>query len=192
MTSQRNLVKELMATSANLLKTSMFVSTVCYGFPVKTIMTFMYARKTYTEYKFKMEDLFDFVICAMITLWLQTYFSYRNREAENPKIASTKDEIFMYELIVANNNKTFNFDVLVALIAAAFWLRMFLMLKLTRTFGPMIRIIYVMVQDLGIFLVLWGIQLFIFSCIGTLVFSDIPEYNNFFNVLIMLTQSALG
>lgn len=174
-----------MAESAGLLKISMFVSTVCFGFPVKTIMTLMYARKTKTEYKLKMEDLFDFVICGMISWWMQIYFEYRNRDASNPLIASTKDEIFMFELMTAKTKNIFHFDVLVALIASAFWVRMFLMLKLTRTFGPLIRIIYVMITDLGIFLVLWGIQLFIFSCVGTLIF-DIPEYNNFFQVLTML------
>jgi hypothetical protein len=34
---------------------------------------------------------------------------------------------------------------------------MFLMLKLTKAFGPIIRIIYALQSELGIFVVLWGI-----------------------------------
>lgn len=98
----------------------------------------------------------------------------------------------MYEILTKRKSNTFHFEVLVAVIASTFWLRMFLMLKLTKTFGPLIKIIYVMMRELMIFLVLWGIQLFIFSCIGILIFSSVPEYEGFMNVLILFFQSALG
>jgi hypothetical protein len=98
----------------------------------------------------------------------------------------------MYEILTKRKSNTFHFEVLVAVIASTFWLRMFLMLKLTKTFGPLIKIIYVMMRELMIFLVLWGIQLFIFSCIGILTFSSIKEYQGFMNVLILFFQSALG
>jgi len=162
-----------MEDTARLLKNSMYISLICFGFPVKTLMTSVYAHKTKTEYKFKTEDMFDFLICSMITVWIYIYLTYSRHEAVNPKVASTPDEIFMYDIMIANSNNTLQFDVLVALIASTFWLRMFLMLKLTKTFGPLIRIIYAMLQELGIFLVLWFIQLFIFSCVGILVFGEL-------------------
>lgn len=46
--------------------------------------------------------------------------------------------------MIARDNNTFHFEILVAGIASAFWMRMFLMLKLTKTFGPIIRMIYAM------------------------------------------------
>ena len=98
----------------------------------------------------------------------------------------------MHEVIMAKKLGTFRFDFLLACIASTFWLRMILMLKLTKTFGPLIRIVIVMFKELGIFLVLWVIQLFIFACIGMAVFSELPEYGNFVDVLVMLFQSALG
>ena len=72
----------------------------------------------------------------------------------------------MYQVMMADRQKKFQFDVLLSVIASTFWLRMIIMLKLTKTFGPMIRIIVVMLKELFIFLVLWLIQLFIFACIG--------------------------
>ena len=83
------------------------------------------------------------------------------------------------------NAGTFHFDFLLACIASMFWLRMILMLKLTKTFGPFIKIINVMLKELSIFLILWVIQLFIFSCVGILIFGDLPEYNSFINVLVL-------
>jgi hypothetical protein len=49
-----------------------------------------------------------------------------------------------------------------------------------------------MLKELSIFLVLWLIQLFIFACIGELVFGSLPQYHGFFDVLILLFQSSLG
>ena len=72
----------------------------------------------------------------------------------------------MYQVMMADRQNKFQFDVLLSVIASTFWLRMIIMLKLTKTFGPMIRIIVVMLKELFIFLVLWLIQLFIFACIG--------------------------
>jgi hypothetical protein len=49
----------------------------------------------------------------------------------------------------------FHFDFLLAIVAALFWLRMLMMLKLTKTFGPMIKIILTMLNDLMTFSVIW-------------------------------------
>ena len=43
-----------------------------------------------------------------------------------------------------------------------------------------------MLKKLGIFLIIWVIQLFIFACIGFLIFGQLKEYDNFIDVMIML------
>lgn len=171
---QREVTKLTMLSTAKMLERSMYVSLVCFGFPIKSLMTVVYAHKTQTEYKLKIEDLFDLFICSLIGYWIFIYITYSNHEATNTKIANTKQEIFMYDILVARKTGVFHFEVLVAVVASTFWLRMFLMLKLTKTFGPLIKIIYAMMRELMIFLVLWGIQLFIFTCVGVLIFSGIP------------------
>lgn len=72
------------------------------------------------------------------------------------------------------------------------WIRMFLMLELTKTFGPLIKIIYALIKDLFIFLGLYLIQLLAFTCMGLLVFNKIPEYQSFFGVFTLLVESSLG
>lgn len=59
-----------MQATADLLERSMYISMICFGFPVKMIMTNVYSKLTNSEYKFKMEDLFDAVICALVIWWL--------------------------------------------------------------------------------------------------------------------------
>ena len=70
----------------------------------------------------------------------------------------------------------FKLNFLLAIIAAFFWFKVLLSLQLTKTFGPMIKIIFQLLQDLGTFSILWLIQLFIFACIASLLFIDLPEY----------------
>ena len=54
----------------------MYLSMLCFSFPVKTLMTLVYASKTKTEYKLKTEDLFDIIICSLITAWIYIHFSF--------------------------------------------------------------------------------------------------------------------
>jgi hypothetical protein len=77
----------------------MYVSLICVGFPFRMIMTNVYSRLTNTEYKFKTEDLFDFVIFALIVWWIYLWQTFQKHEATNPKIASTPQEIFMYDML---------------------------------------------------------------------------------------------
>ena len=63
------------ATAVDLEK-AMYLSFLCFSFPVKTLMTLVYSQKTKTEYKPKTEDLFDVVICVLIAFWIYIYFSY--------------------------------------------------------------------------------------------------------------------
>lgn len=49
-----------------------------------------------------------------------------------------------------------------------------------------------MLKDLGTFSVLWIIQLFIFACIGSLVFGELPAYATLTDTLILLVSSSFG
>ena len=49
-----------------------------------------------------------------------------------------------------------------------------------------------MMRDLAIFMVLYGIELFAFSCVGVLCFGNLPSYGNIGTALIMFFQSSFG
>ena len=86
----------------------------------------------------------------------------------------------------------FKFDILLASIIGFFWLKIFFLLRLTRTFGPMIKIIQAIIVDILIFTVIWGIQLLFFTCVGILLFGQVPEYESFQDTFIMLYETAIG
>jgi hypothetical protein len=49
-----------------------------------------------------------------------------------------------------------------------------------------------MIIDLGIFLVLWIIILIMFSSAACMIFGQLPQFRNFFNVLYMYIEYSLG
>ena len=80
----------------------------------------------------------------------------------------------------------YTFEIM-AVIVALLWMRFILMMKMTKTFGPMLRIIEAMFIDVGKFLVILVIILIACTSITFLLFSyDVEEYDTvekvFFNV----------
>lgn len=73
-----------------------------------------------------------------------------------------------------------------------FWLKVLFFFRLTRTFGPMIKIIVEMIKEMLVFCVIWLALLLFLNCIATSLFGDLPEYSDFFGALIMLFEAALG
>ncbi len=78
------------------------------------------------------------------------------------------------------------------MIAALVWGRTILTFEYTRTFGPIIKIIMVMVKDMITFLVIWIFVLVFFLCVGMLVFVDVEEFKTPSSAFIYLAQAALG
>jgi len=76
--------------------------------------------------------------------------------------------------------------------ASAFWLRVLIMLRLTKLFGPLIRIILVMLKELGIFLILWVITVLVFAGAGFVLFGEEEKYNTLFKAIIINFEHALG
>merc|ERR1740117_637792 len=67
-----------------------------------------------------------------------------------------------------------------------------MMLMLTLTFGPLINIMIHMTKDLMVFLALFMIQLFAFTCIGILMFGQLKEFTSFYTVGLMQFEWSMG
>jgi hypothetical protein len=56
----------------------------------------------------------------------------------------------------------------------------------------MLTIIFEMLEDLGIFIVLWFLLLLIFSSSGFIIFNELDAYKSLYSVLIVHFESSLG
>lgn len=189
---EEEIIKYEMGKAGLELEEAMFVSMVSWAAVVRIGMNYVFVRKTNRPFKLKTEDYFDTVLATLVMVWFVKFEEFMHRPPRDDHIAKEPLEIFMLNTIDAIDSGEFHFDFLLAMVACMFWLRMLLMLKLTKTFGPMIKIIVEMTKDLGTFMVLWTIQLFIFGCVGILVFGELPEYAQFYHTLVVLFEASLG
>ncbi|CDW85311.1 transient receptor potential cation subfamily member 4 [Stylonychia lemnae] len=104
----------------------------------------------------------------------------------------TTHEIFILNVIEDISDGSFRFDILLAIHTGFLWLKVMLLLKLTRMFGPLIKIVESMLVDIGQFAVVWIINLVFFACVGMLLFGEIEVYDHFQDTIIMFIESALG
>jgi len=79
-----------------------------------------------------------------------------------------------------------------AVIIFFMWSRFLLQMQLTRTFGPMLRIITVMVGDVFKFLAIWSVLLALLASVSSLLFGSLLKYSQFKNVLLNMFGTGLG
>lgn len=86
----------------------------------------------------------------------------------------------------------FRIEFLIGIIAGYNWLRIFLLLTLTKRFGPMITIFLAMGEDLSKFFVLWGLILVAFSSAGFFIFSELDSFTDLYSTFKVFFGASLG
>ena len=79
-----------------------------------------------------------------------------------------------------------------AVMVTFMWGRFILMLQLTHNFGPMLRIILVMIGDVLKFLFIWSVILFCLSSVASLLFGELEQYASFVDSFLLMFGSSLG
>jgi hypothetical protein len=171
---------------------SMLFSLVCFSFPVRTVMIVIFAKRSGRNYKImNINTILDIALFVGVLTWISRY-QYLIA-VDNTHIAGLDDKYgYVMHIVQDIQDNIFRFDILLAAVSGMFWLKIIFLMRLTRTFGPMIKIIMSMIYDINTFAIIWGIQLFFFACVGVLIFGELPEYSNIFDALIMLFEASLG
>ena len=86
----------------------------------------------------------------------------------------------------------YKFIYFLAVVIAFMWARFILMLKLTRTFGPMLTIIAQMLGKVGKFLFIWFVILSVLSSVASLLFGGIDSYSSFTETFFLMFGTGLG
>ena len=99
---------------------------------------------------------------------------------------------YTFQTVTKDADGEFNITVFLAGMIVILWLRFIMMLQLTKRFGPMLRIIIVMVGDVLTFLFVWILVLMCLSAAASLLFGSLDEYSEFFNVFIIEFDTGIG
>jgi fatty-acid desaturase len=103
-----------------------------------------------------------------------------------------KKAIRYFENIYEYEDDEILLDVLYSIAIGALWVRILYMFRLTRFLGPLLKMIFMMLWDITIFMVLFGILLVIYASIGNLLFYTEDGYADFWASVVTLFGSALG
>ena len=90
------------------------------------------------------------------------------------------------------DDNDFNIKFVLAILLAIQYIRLVLALQVSRTFGPMVKILTSMIVDVAIFLFLFVAMFFIFAGAGELLFEELDEYKDIVESLKTLFSSCLG
>jgi hypothetical protein len=78
----------------------------------------------------------------------------------------------------AHNGVQFRVEFLLAGIAFLSLTRLFLLIELTREFGPFITIIKLLLNDLLTFFTVWILTIMVFAGFAAILFKPIPQFKN--------------
>ena len=95
-------------------------------------------------------------------------------------------------MAISSLRNLFRFDIILAVMAALIWLKFILMFENTKTFGPTIKIIQVMAQNMLKFLAVWSLVIIAFACTALLMFAHNTSFKDITSTFYFLICAALG
>jgi hypothetical protein len=137
---------------------------------------------------------FDFAVnlVALITfiVWNIRHFSswiqYDDSKLKNPDFTT----VIIFENI--SSDPSVNIYIILAILIAFQWSRSIYAFQVTRFFGPLIKILFSMFEDLAKFMVIFLICFFIFCCAAQVLFRESPNYTDLQTTMRTMFAAGLG
>ena len=150
-----------------------YLSMLTLAFTIKDIQELIYTklRGVFLQF-FTIETILDFINAVVTIFWI-----YKNYSSLELNLNSVRHELKAWELI--NNmqlDNTFNINIVIALTMGIQLTRLVFSLQVTKTFGPMIKILGSMLVSVVIFMLLFTVLFLIFAVIGLQLFLDLNAF----------------
>lgn len=172
------------------------------GFPLGYLTRFIFAVKSSTpNYGGMVYTDFSLFVTVLVTIltWssskmekLQSIASSYNSTdiIQNKYFTSFEGDVNTYS---GQDPLHFEFT-LMSIICTILWLKCFIMLRGTKTFGPLIVIFILAIKGIFIYLILFFIMTLIYACFGILNFYSVNDYfyKNFYYTFIYYTLVSTG
>jgi hypothetical protein len=176
------------------LDEAMFVAMISFSFPLQILMAYIFSLYTDRRFIMRSSSYLDLAVFTCVLIWFEQYEVYIHDDNAGFLLTDPPHEYhrFMQRLLNDVNTGEFHFDWLLAATAFLFWVRLIFMLQLTSVFGPLIRTMMAMMQDLITFFLLFTLQLIAFACVGILAFGMLKPYETLWDAFIMFFATAMG
>jgi hypothetical protein len=152
-------------------------------FPINQLFDIFFTYKTKRKpAEFGVNQLNEAILFSTVVLWLYDWNRFQIYDEFNTLSSYMDDSTNSFQLMVMNiinGQETYPFTWILALTAFNIWTKFLLRLRITKTFGPMFKVILKMVGDLLEFMALWIFVIITFTCVSTLIFGS-TNYMSFF------------
>ena len=171
---------------------TVYLGFVAVSFSFRIPLFLAFSKKSKRPFElFTINNILDMLLSIWFILRIYLEFKYYHNDVESQPNDSKMGERYYKNIYNVYNADNF-LSYLYSFISAWIWLRIILLLRLTRFLGPLIKMIQNMIYDIMIFMVLYGIQLLFFASIGNLLFNSVSNYSSFKSSLKILFEASLG
>ena len=154
----------------------------------KSILQAIYARlRRKVVEVFTVEQIINLITFVVVII---TFFRWRLDFSQRTNADPRYNKLS--RMNASYNDSYLNTLISSAIILCLQWSRVFLILQLSKTFGPMIEIISAMIKLLVVFAFLFAAIMVIFMFTGVVLFYDVTEFKTFDSTVRYLFAAALG
>lgn len=150
----------------------MFVLNICsIAYLANDIQEIIYSNKLGVKARL---NIMNFIGVVVYLFWVVEHYT-------DYTVNYTEKEFLNQDANILNtlyNRASFEVKYFVAILTTIQFLRILYQMKVNRTFGPMVKILTLMIWNLIIYIALMGTIFFIFCCIGQLLFQELPNFRS--------------
>ena len=166
------------------------IAILTFFYPFRILLDFVYTHKL--QRPFSLVTV-HYVLDLAIGVVFAIRFSYESVYTEGFDGLSAQDQHFKYyENIFEIHNHGVFISVLYSIASGILWLKIVLLMRLSRLLGPLVTTIRFMLYDVASFMTIYGILIIVFSCVGNLLFSDLTAYGDIYHCILTLFDASLG
>ena len=96
---EEEIIHHEMHVAAIDLEEAMFVAMVSFSFPIRMIVLRLYARYTERYIAFSVDEFVDLILAVSVGVWFERFVEYSLFREVDAALATTPEEIFMYNVI---------------------------------------------------------------------------------------------
>ena len=166
-----------------------FLSKLTLSFLLRDIQELIYTKIRFIFVQFfSIENILDIFNAFVVTYWI-----YKHYIVYSIDVSSTREEFQAWKLnTLMSDDKQFDINFVLATLMGLLFTKLILSLQVSKTFGPMVKILGSMLLDVVIFMLLFAIIFLIFASIGLQIFQDLDKFLNPTQTLITLFSACLG
>ena len=163
---------------------------VTFFYPVRITLEYIYSVKTQKPFHLvTTNNLLDMALTIVFSYRFYKESIYR----QNLVGLSTHDmHLRYYENIYVKEDDGDELAIVYAIASGILWLKILLLMRLTRILGPLVTMLRFMMIEIGRFMLLYVTMLLVFACVGTLLFSDTVEYDTLPHSMRTLFDASLA